>query len=182
MFRRGRLKDAGYSLFELVVVVTLIAILAAVLLNYVLEYSERAEKAAMEQVASAIRAGLQFRVAGLIVRNADAEIPKLADQNPMDWLSEKPHIYAGEFNGVPPLDLVLPRSWYYDSRDKRLVYRVQRARHLDSPGNPENDVRFKVWVEEGALPDAEMLAEPLRGIRRAEFAPVTPYRWFIPEQ
>ena len=117
----------------------------------------------------------------MIVRNADAEIPKLAEQNPIEWLAEKPHIYAGDFNGAAPAEVVPPRSWYYDARARQLVYRVQRTRYLESPRNAENDIRFKVWVEQGALPGAEMLAEPLRGIRRAEFAPVEPYRWFVPE-
>jgi prepilin-type N-terminal cleavage/methylation domain-containing protein len=176
--RRAR----GFSLVELVAVVVAIAVLAAVLLEYLAEYAEQAEKAAMEQVVVAVRAGLHLRVAGMIVRDADAEIPRLAEQNPMDWLSDRPHIYAGEFAGAAPVELAAPRSWYYDTAARQLVYRVARARHLDAPRNARNEIRFKVWLEQGALPGGEMLAEPLRGIRRAEFAAVEPYRWFSPEK
>jgi len=172
---------AGFSLVELVVAVTVIAVLAAVLLGYVVEYTERAEKAAMEQVTAAVRAGLHLRVAGLIARNADGEIPKLAEQNPMDWLSDRPHTYVGAFDGVAPANLAPPGSWYFDLRAKQLAYRVIRARHLEAPRNPETELRFKVFVEQGTLPGGELLAEPMRGIRRAEFAPVAPYRWFAGE-
>ncbi|HXJ50758.1 MAG TPA: prepilin-type N-terminal cleavage/methylation domain-containing protein [Burkholderiales bacterium] len=172
----------GFSLVELVVVVVVIAVLAAVLLEYLTEYAEQAEKASMEQVVTAVRSGLHLRVAGMLVRNADAEIPRLAAQNPMNWLSDKPHIYAGEFAGTAPLELASPRSWYYDTAAKQLVYRVARARHLESPRNPQNEIRFKVWLEQGVLPGGEMLAEPLRGIRRAEFAAIEPYRWLVPEK
>jgi prepilin-type N-terminal cleavage/methylation domain-containing protein len=175
-----RRRASGFSLFELVVVVTLIAILAAVLLQYLVEYTERAEKAAMEQVIGALRAGLHMRVAGLIARGADNEIKALAEQNPMDWLSDKPHTYVGTRYGAAAPELVAPGSWYYDLRDKHLVYRVLRARHLEAPDNAEHDIRFKVWIDEGTLPSGEYLAEPLRGIRRAELAPVETYRWFIP--
>jgi prepilin-type N-terminal cleavage/methylation domain-containing protein len=171
----------GFSLVELVVVVVVIAILATVLLRYLTEYTEFAEKTAMEQVVSGVRASLHLRVAGMLVRDAEAEIPKLATQNPMEWLSDKPHLYVGEFAGVAPLEVVPPRSWYYDKRALELVYRAHRVRFLEAPRNPEHDIRFKIWIEQGALPGGEMLAEPLRGIRRAEFAPVEPYRWFVPE-
>ncbi len=181
MALRARARATGFSLFELVVVVTVIAVLAAVLLRYMAEYAERAEKAAMEQVVSALDAGLHLRIASLLVRNADAEIPRLAQQNPMSWLAEKPHIYVGEISGTAPPEFAPPRSWYYDSHAKELVYRVARARHLGAPLNGEHDIRFKVWIEQGVLPGGEQLAEPLRGIRRAEFAAVEPYLWFPPE-
>src|ERR1043165_3593287 len=157
----------GFSLVELVVVVVVIAVLAAVLLEYLTEYAEQAEKASMEQVVTAGRAGLHLRGAGMLVRNAHAD---------------KPHIYAGEFAGTAPLELASPRSWYYDTAAKQLVYRVARARHLESPRNPQNEIRFKVWLEQGVLPGGEMLAHPLRGIRRAEFAATDPYRWPLPHE
>jgi prepilin-type N-terminal cleavage/methylation domain-containing protein len=171
----------GFSLVELVAVVVVIAVLATVLVRYLTEYAEQAEKAAMEQVVSTVRAALHLRVAGMIVRNADHDVSKLVEQNPMNWLSDRPHIYVGEFNGVPPVELAPPRSWYYDKQARQLVYRVARARFLDTPSTPEKDIPFKVWIERGTLPGSEMVAEPLRGIRRAEFAAVAPYRWFVSE-
>ena len=169
----------GFSLVELVAVVVVIGVLAAVLFKMSIDYAEQAEKIAMEQVASGVRAALHLRVAGLIATNADDAIPTLAKQNPMDWLADKPHLYVGDFYGDAPLELAPPRSWYYDRRVHELVYRVLRTTHLEAPNNPHNDIRFKVWAEQGALPGGEMLNKALRGIRRLEFAPIEPYRWSI---
>lgn len=168
----------GFTLVELVVVSVVIGVLAAVMLRMYVDYAEQAEQTGMEQVASGIRAALHLRVAGLLASNAsDDAIPALAKQNPMDWLAEQPHLYVGAYDGIAPLEFAPPPSWYYDQRAQELVYRALRVRHLEAPINPYNDIRFKVWVEQGALPGGEMLAEPLRGVRRMEFAPAEGYRW-----
>lgn len=171
--------ERGFSLVELVVVIVVIGILAAVMLRAYADYAERAERAAMERVVSAIRAALHMRVAGLLVRGADEAIVQLADQNPMDWLTDRPHHYAGSFAGTAPPEFVSAPSWYFDSQARELVYRPLRTRHLLTPVNPYHDIRFRIWVDQGELPGGEMLAEPLRGVRRMEFGPVEPYQWTI---
>lgn len=178
-FRR---RQCGFSLVELVVVIVVMAIMATVMFRMYIDYTEQAEKTAMEQVATGIRAALHLRVAGFIARNADDALAGLGKQNPMTWLAEKPRLYVGAFPGVAPLELVPAPGWYYDSRAHELVYRALRTRHLEAPLNPQNDIRFKVWAESGVLPGGEMLSEPLRGVRRLEFAPVEPYRWMISSQ
>lgn len=167
----------GFSLVELVVVVVLLGILSAVMFRMYVDYTEQAEQTAMEQVASGMRAALHLRVAGLLARGADDAIGHLAGQNPMDWLADKPHLYAGVFHGVPPVELAPAPCWYYDSHAREIVYRPLRTTHLEVPAHPPHDIRFKVWVEQGTLPGGEMLAEPLRGIRKLELAPVEAYRW-----
>lgn len=171
--------ESGFSLVELVAVAVVIAVLAAVLFRLAADYAEEAEKTAMEAVASGVRAALHLRVAGLIAQNADEAIPALAAQNPIDWLSDKPHLYAGAFEGVASVDAVQPRSWYYDTHARELVYRVERTRHLQSPRNPQHDIRFKVWIEQGALMTDMAPAATLRGLRRVEFTPVETYDWRV---
>lgn len=167
----------GFTLVELAAVVVVLGILAAVMFRIYVDYAEQAEHAAMEKVASGLRAALHLRVAGLLVSGGDDAIPALADQNPIDWLSEKPYHYAGAFYGVAPSELAAPPCWYFDSHARELVYRPLRTRHLEAPNGPHRDIRFKVWVEQGPLPGGEMLAEPLKGLGRLEFAPVEPYIW-----
>lgn len=167
----------GFSLVELVVVVVLIGVLGAVMFRMYVDYAEQAEQTAMEQVASGMRAALHLRVAGLLARGADDVVPHLVQQNPMDWLAEKPHLYAGAFHGAAPSELAPAPCWYYDSRAQEIVYRPLRTAHLEAPAGAPQDIRFKIWVEQGVLPGGEMLAEPLRGIRRLELAPTEPYRW-----
>lgn len=170
--RRGA--QRGFSLIELVAVVVVMALLAVVLFRLTLDYAEEAEKIAMEQVAAQARAAMHLRIAGLLARHNEAAIPTLAQQNPMNWLSEKPGIYAGEIYGVAPADLAPPRSWYYDTRAGELVYRPARTRHLEiNGGNQEKEIRFKMVIEQGALPGAT----GLRGISRAELLPVSAYAW-----
>ena len=177
--RRLRNRSKGFTLVELVAVVVVIAVMAAVMLKTFVDYAEAAEKAAMEQVVSAVRAGLHLRAVGLIAVNAGGSIGTLAKQNPMNWLADKPHFYVGDIHGVAPVELAPPRSWYYDTRAHELVYRPSRTRHLEFPRNAHNEIRFKVTAEQGILSGSELLAEPLRGIRRLELVPVEPYLWDI---
>ena len=172
-----RRRSRGFTLVELSATLVVVAILAAVLFRMLTDYAEGAEKTAMEQVASAVRASLHLRVAGMIATGSDAGIPQLAAQNPMDWLSDKPHIYVGAIYGVAPPELAPPRSWYFDTKANELVYRVSRTRHLDAPRNTHNEIRYKVIVEQGRLPGTEGLRTPLRGMQRVELTPVEPYRW-----
>lgn len=175
---RGHRAASGFSLVELLAVAVIVGVLAAVLFRLGADYAEEAEKTAMEAVASGVRAALHLRVAGLIAQNADEAIPALAAQNPMDWLSDKPHLYAGAYEGVAPTDAVSPRRWYYDARARELVYRVERSRHLHAPRNSQHDIRFKVWIEQGALMSGTSPAAT-RGLRRVEFTAVEAYDWRV---
>lgn len=171
-----RARRARPRLVELALAVSVIALLAAALLREMLWYAERAEKAAVEQVAGAISAALHFRIAELLVKNREAEIAALAEDNPMNWLERRPSTYAGAFDETPSDAQAAPGAWYFDTRTRQLVYRAVRTRYLDDPG--DGVLRFKVWLDRERLPGGESLAEPIRTFRRAEFAPVTPYRWF----
>jgi type II secretory pathway pseudopilin PulG len=171
-----RARRASPRFVELLIVASVIALIAAAFLHQMLWYAEQAEKAAVEQVRSAVNAGLQFRVAELLVKGREAEIRALADANPMDWLERKPSSYVGAVDATPGDDVAPPGSWYFDRVTRHLVYRVVRTRHLESPA--DGILRFRVFMNDGELPGGEMLAEPLRGVRRAEFAATTPYRWF----
>jgi hypothetical protein len=97
----------------------------------------------------------------------------------MDWLSDKPHLYAGAFYGVAPLELAPPRSWYFDTQARELVYRVARTSNLDAPKNPLNDIRFRVIVEDDVLPASASQKAKLRGLKRVEFEPIEEIRWNV---
>lgn len=169
----------GFSLIELAAALIVIGVFAGVLLRYAIDYAEQAEKLSMEAVASNVRAALHLRVAAFIVRNAEGNIAALAEQNPMDWLADRPHTYAGAFDGAAPPEAAPPRSWYYDRSAHELVYRAERTRHLHAPDNPEHDIRFRVRVEQGLLdPDAPPEAA-LHGVRMMQFEPITPYDWQV---
>ena len=90
-------RQAGFTLFELIVVVCIVAVMAGILLNRLRLYEEAAEKAAMQQTAAAIKSALQMRVASYMIGGRDNQIENLRNENPVSWLQENPAGYAGEF-------------------------------------------------------------------------------------
>src|SRR5712691_3210450 len=115
-----RTKHAGLTLIELIVVVCIIALCAVVLLDRLRFYQEAAEKAAMEYTVGVLRSALQLRVAAMLLRGEEKNIESLVRVNPIDWLTEPPPGYRGEFRAAQP---VVPRgSWYFDATRSELVY------------------------------------------------------------
>lgn len=136
---------AGFTLFELILVVILVAVFSGILLGRFLYYQEVAEKAAMEQTAGAVQSALTIQFAGLITRGKMEDVPKLAAVNPMKLLTDTQPNYAGEFYEAGTGDI--PRgSWYFDLKQRHLVYVVRNgARFLPKEGEAK-EVRYKVSV------------------------------------
>lgn len=179
--RRGGAKASGdapgYSLFELLVVIALISILAGVLLDRILRYQEYAEKTAMEQTVVTLRSALNLQLADYLVRGRWQDVGKLVKSNPMDWLERKPDNYLGEFTNPRPGE-ISPGSWYFDLKDHVLVYQVNSERHFVADEAGRKRVRFRVSasydhpVKENAAPADK---NEINGIR---LTLVDAYRWF----
>jgi len=159
----------GFSLVELVVSLTLAAILVGVLLERALYYAELAEKSAMEQVALDLRSSVNLRVAELILENRFAELPALAAQNPMNLLVRKPANYLGVLAGAGTQEVVRG-NWYFDNTSKELVYYVDSGRYFapDEQGRMRAAWRVKLVQGVGGA------AAP----QWARLELVQPYRWF----
>src|SRR6185369_8749308 len=114
--------QGGASQLELVVSMVLFAVFLIVFAERAFYYQEYGEKAAMEMTVVNMRTGLRYKVADLIMNNRVSEIPTLADENPMDWLADKPENYLGEFDGAP--QQAAAGKWFYDKRNRELVYTV----------------------------------------------------------
>jgi len=133
--------QCGASFLELAVCVALMAIFVGVLLERALYYQEYAEKTAMESTAENIRTGLRYKVADLILANRASEIPSLADENPMNWLAERPPNYLGELDSAPADE---PKgNWYFDRRNRELVYTVNNRRHFSPSMYRDFSVRYR---------------------------------------
>ena len=175
---RNARREGGFTLFELIIVIILVAWLAATFFTRVLIYQEAAEKAAMEQTAGAIRSGLVIQLAGLITRGSMDDLPKLAAMNPIQVLATKPANYVGEFYQPAPGDI--PRgSWYYDLKYKHLVYLVARDTYFvpDEYGNKW--VRFRVKMVTNPL-----FSRIVDGVEKPDYGGLTleevkPYAWVI---
>jgi prepilin-type N-terminal cleavage/methylation domain-containing protein len=174
--RRGR--SAGFTLFELIVVIILVAVLSAVLLGRFLTYQEMAEKVAMEQTVGAIQSALTIQLAGLIARGRMQDIPRLAKVNPMTLLSGPQKNYAGEYFTVKPGDIP-SGNWYFDLKNGQLAYSVQHGAHFVADENGNKVVRYKVvlvynnWFRTTSDEEA---GKEIGGITLKE---ARPYSWTI---
>jgi general secretion pathway protein G len=173
--RRPAGRHAGFTLFELILVVCVVAIVAGILLNRLQLYKEAAEKAAMQQTAAAIKSALQMRVASYMISGRNNEIEKLRNENPVSWLQEKPADYAGEFY-ADAYARVRPGSWYFDLARREFVYVINLGDNFKPGPDGRKWVRYRVRIEYEAVP--ERGAPPRKVLSAVGFAPVQPYVWF----
>ncbi len=132
---------AGATLFEFAVAMTVTIILASVLLHRVRFYQAQAEQAAMTRFVADLRSVLHMKVAQLRAQNKGDEIAALADQNPIEWLAEKPINYRGEWYAPTPKD-VEDGNWYFDRASHVLVYLIRDRKTFEKPES--NRISFKV--------------------------------------
>lgn len=151
----------GFTLIELIVVIIVISLSAAVAMERFLYYEESAEKAAMEANVEAFTMGLRIRAAELSVKNQGDRIAALADENPKSWMEQTPPHFLGDYGPSP-----VPGNWYYAAQGRQLVYVPQRYAHLVGGVGERHELRFHVFMAPGG------------GALAAAVVPVTPYRWF----
>ena len=175
---KARIGKNGFTLFELIVVIIIVSVLAWSFLGRFLTLQEAAEKAAMEYTVGAIRSALNIQLAGLMTRGRMQDLPLLAAENPFNFLSGKQKNYVGEFYDAQIADI--PRgSWYFDLKHKQLVYLVWRGTHFVPDAQGNKWVRFQVnLVYNDALRGAALspATKEIGGITLEE---VQPYRWVI---
>ena len=129
--------------------IVLIATFLIVFLERAFYYQEYAEKTAMEMTVANMRTGLRYRIADLIVSSRLSEIPTLADENPVNWLAERPVNYLGEFDSLPREGT--SGKWFYDKRNRELVYTVNNRRHFVPYGGQDFTIRYRAARIEGLV-------------------------------
>ena len=169
----GRGGQCGASFVEFAVCMALMGIFVVVLLERALYYQEYAEKTAMESTAQNIRTGLRYKVAELILANRVSEIQTLADENPMDWLAQKPGNYLGELDSAPTDEQ--KGQWYFDKRDRELVYTVDNRRHFSPSMYRDFSVRYRAMrVSTGTVTESS----PGSADTWVNLVLVSEYGWF----
>lgn len=167
----------GFTLIELVIVITIVVILIAVSLNRLGNYQEQAEKAAMVEVTGTIQSALLMQFGRMVVRGQEATIGTLESDNPMTWLARMPANYAGEFFDPKP-GAVPVGNWAFDSKSHELIYVPQRTDAFVPGKDGEKWIRYRVRLLYDPLLAGSGGAEgPGKILAGALFEPVTPYRW-----
>lgn len=134
-------KTGGFTLFELALVAIILAVLVGVLASRVIVYQKQAELARVAQTVGIMRAALQFKVIRLLLAKKEEELLGVINENPIDWLAERPKNYLGEY--YSPQVNMLPRgNWYYDRSDKSLIYLLNSENSFTE--ERRNLLKFKV--------------------------------------
>lgn len=161
-----RRQSRGFTLVELVVVLIVVSVLAAMAVDRLFYYQERAEKVAMLANLEAFKTGLRIEVAEMMVTNRGDRLATLERTNPVAWLEEPPPGWLGEYR-VP----TTPGSWYYSSAANELIYAPLNTRYLNT-GSAVKDLRFRVSLKYGSNGAGG------QAVTAATLAPVKPYEWF----
>jgi len=166
----------GFTLIELIVVITLIVVLMGIFLNRALFYQEQAEKTAMEEVAGAIQSALTMQYGQVLTRGNSSDVSALALDNPMNWLQKMPRNYSGEFYDPTPL-AVAPGNWMFDLKSRDLIYVLHNSDNFKPGKDGKKWIRFHVVMnyEIPRLPSLQNAPRELTGLL---FEPVAPYTWF----
>lgn len=169
-------RQRGFTLLELIVVVSIVVVLMGSLLNRAMFYIEQAEKTAMEEVAGSIQSALTMQYGQVLTRGKSSDVAALAQDNPMNWLQKRPRNYAGEFYDPTPL-AVESGNWVFDLKSRELVYVVRNANYFKPGRDGKKWIRFHIAVKYTAsrLPSLQNAPQELMGVL---FEPVEPYSWF----
>jgi general secretion pathway protein G len=141
--------EGGFSLFELAISLIVFAVLATVMLVRTQQYHGEVERQAVQQTVDVVRTALRVRLAkgGRVI--PPAELARIAEQNPFDWLGQKPDNYLGEYYS-PDLEAMPAGNWVFDRRDKTLVYLL--SSHRSFSFSASKFLKFKVEFAHARMP------------------------------
>jgi general secretion pathway protein G len=154
----------GITAVEFAVVLLLLSVLLAVLSRALGYVQEQAEKSMVRYAVMAIESGLKLEAASRMARGREAEIAKLAGEDPFQWVEPKPQGYVGEWQ-APVAGRVAAPGWYWDGSRKELVYVLERSDHFRPGPGGKAEIRYRIKAEGGG------------GIRVALWS-IEPYEWF----
>jgi prepilin-type N-terminal cleavage/methylation domain-containing protein len=133
----------GFSLFEFVVVIVVIAVLSGFLLARVLPLIGQAERVAFMQTRQQIQSALLLEAAERVVRGESDTLISLTGANPMELLLEPPGNYVGA-GSRSSAERMPRRSWYFVEDDKLLVYRPGREAAFEALEGPSDRIEMRV--------------------------------------
>lgn len=133
--------QAGFSLFESVIVLIVLAVLLGVLLERLHYYQQRAEQVTVQLTVASLRSALQVRLMQARLEGRAQDVHALLSQNPFDWLERKPPNYAGAVDAAGAA-LVEKGYWYFDLDTGSIVFLLNNHNFLAQTDSP--NVKFRV--------------------------------------
>ncbi|MHB8416005.1 MAG: hypothetical protein ACYDB1_11615 [Acidiferrobacteraceae bacterium] len=131
---------------ELVAVLLLIAVLLGVAAERLWRLTSIAEHVAMDNVLGDIRSALGIKVAEYVARDDVQGLKGFAGGNPMQLMAEVPRNYVGVRQGPAG---VRGGQWYFNRRDRYLVYVVRSRGEFETPLRSPKRARFVVTLVYG---------------------------------
>lgn len=173
---RSRVRAAGFTLLELVVVIILVALLITIAIGRLMAMQADAERVTTETIVGTLRSALGIRVAEAIVRQDLNRLSGLEGSNPMDQLAEVPASYLGAFDHPDPARLE-NGHWYFDKAAGELVYLVRNKAYFSGGSANPPRVRFAVrlvYSDRNRNGRFDARVDSVEGLR---LAPLEPYAW-----
>ncbi len=165
----------GFTLFELIIVICVVAVVGSVVLERFLRYQEYAERTAMEQTIAAMRSALALRASAHLVKGGLEGLPALENENPFGWLAQVPGNYRGEIPDAGEVELT-PGSWYFDLKTRQLVYVPRLVRFFEPGPGGKAEIRFRTVARIGSG-QAGVRGASFREVSELTVRPVEAYAW-----
>ena len=136
-------RQRGFTLFELIVVVSIISVLFVFAAERLMKLAVQAERAQVQQTIGVLKSALAMEIAAHVARDTIPELAKWAGANPMDLLADPPKTYLGALDRPDPA-AIEGGSWYFDRRAGELVYRVYNEREFVTPLPGPKRIRWRL--------------------------------------
>lgn len=164
----------GFTLIELIVVISIVAVTSALALDKLFWYQGQAEKASMEYTASIIKSNLWLNAASLMMAERSSEVAALAERNPIDLLEQKPANYLGEVDSSKTAALQ-GGNWFYDHKQHQVIYVVGQRRDFKPDVADDYAIRYGMKLLYGEMETSK--GKKVRYIAGVTLVPLSHYSW-----
>ena len=140
-------RSAGFSLWELMVVIALIIVLGLAAIENLMPLMGDAERAAHASTRGALQSAIGLESTVRVLESGYSGLHAMHHANPVDWLRVPMSNYVGEI--APDAYEEIPaRHWAFDSDGGILVYRVGFPEFFEGDFMTPAGIRYRVVVEQ----------------------------------
>ena len=136
------MKQRGFSMLELLVVIIIISLLLAIAIDRLLKVQVVAERAAMETIIGHLQSAISLTIGEHIAQDRIPALKRYIDSNPMDLLADTPVNYLGHFDQMP--ENVETASWWFETNSKTLVYHTGNPAYFVAENGEKGRAKFKI--------------------------------------